>query len=346
MTITVLERDEDAVERPLPWRRMIWVTWRQHRVALAGVATFLIALGVYIWHAGLDLHHAYGAAAACHHANTLACGELTGRFDNAQKFLANGVILQTLPALIGAFLGGPIVAREMETGTFRFAWTQGIGRWRWTLAKLVLVALAVVSAAGLISALFSWYYQPYFAPGNLSRSLSSASSLAPQLFDLRGVAFAAWTLVAFAIGVCSGALIRRVVPAIVTTLVVYAGLAVAAGTYLQARYLPVLVTEKLNVPSTAWIVSQWWTTRGGKPVSASVLSRVLQHASPQLAGKGGVPKDPSAWSYLVDHGFTQWTTYQPASRFWPFQWIEGGWLFALSILLCAVTLWVVRRRAA
>jgi hypothetical protein len=39
------------------------------------------------------------------------------------------------------------------------------------------------------------------------------------------------------------------------------------------------------------------------------------------------------------------TTYQPASRFWPFQWIEGGWLLGLSVLCIALTVWLVRRRA-
>jgi hypothetical protein len=48
--------------------------------------------------------------------------------------------------------------------------------------------------------------------------------------------------------------------------------------------------------------------------------------------------------YFTRHGYTLWTTYQPASRFWPFQWIEGGWLLALSVLLIAVTVWLVRRR--
>ena len=46
------------------------------------------------------------------------------------------------------------------------------------------------------------------------------------------------------------------------------------------------------------------------------------------------------------HGYTLWTSYQPVSRFWPFQWIEGGWLLALSVLLIAATVWLVRRRAA
>jgi len=49
---------------------------------------------------------------------------------------------------------------------------------------------------------------------------------------------------------------------------------------------------------------------------------------------------------LIQYGYTQWTSYQPGSRFWPFQWIEGGWLLALSVLLIAATVWLVRRRAA
>jgi hypothetical protein len=76
-----------------------------------------------------------------------------------------------------------------------------------------------------------------------------------------------------------------------------------------------------------------------------VLDQVLQGA-PQLAGKGGLPQSPSVNQYLTQHGYTYWTTYQPGSRFWPFQWIEGGWLLALSVLLIAVTVWLVHRRAA
>ncbi len=54
--------------------------------------------------------------------------------------------------------------------------------------------------------------------------------------------------------------------------------------------------------------------------------------------------DPVA--YLIRHGYMQLTSYQPAGRFWPFQWIEGGWLLVLSMLLVATTVWLVRRRAA
>ena len=49
---------------------------------------------------------------------------------------------------------------------------------------------------------------------------------------------------------------------------------------------------------------------------------------------------------LVRHGYTQWANYYPANHFWSFQWIEGGWLLALSVVLIAVTIWLVRRRVA
>ena len=264
LTMPARPEEHDATLRPVPWRRMAGVTWRQHRFALAGVAVCLGALAVCLWLAGLKLHHAYAATiAACHPVASAACGELITSFIGTNGFLANGFILQAVPALIGAFVGAPVLARELETGTFRYAWTQGFGRWRWTLAKLVPLAVAVAAAAGVFSLLLSWYYQPYFATGNQTLGLSEVTPFFPGLFDLRGVAFAAWTLAAFAIGALAGMLIRRVVPAIAATLAVYAGLAFAAGGFLRPHYLTPLLTSNPNVPGSAWIFSQWWT-KGGK----------------------------------------------------------------------------------
>ena len=142
--------------------------------------------------------------------------------------------------------------------------------------------------------LISWYYQPYLAPGNHALSLSEWSPLAPGLFDLRGVGFAAWTLAAFAIGGLAGMLVRRVVPAIVATLAVYAGLAFAAGLYLRQHYLAPLVTGNPGMwvsPGSAWVISQQWTTKGGRPVSQSVLGQVLQGAPPAGRERRG-PQGP------------------------------------------------------
>jgi hypothetical protein len=324
--------EQDAGLRPVPWRRMAWVTWRQHRTALAGVALFLGAFAVYLWLTGLQIHHAY--AADCHPASSIACTiNFTGRY--ATTAIAVSIFPQAVPALIGAFIGAPVLAREMETGTFRYAWTQGFGRWRWTLAKLVLLAVAVAAAAGAFSVLFSWYSQPFFAAGY-------AIPFSTRLFDLLGIAFAAWTLAAFAIGTLAGMLIRRVVPAIAATLAVYAGLAVATALWLRQHYMTPLLTTKLNLPGSAWAVSQWYT-KGGKFAFGAHGSQLVNAVS-QLCSGGTSRLSPA--QCLSQHGYTVWSSYQPGSRFWPFQWIEGGWLFALSVLLIAATVWLVRRRAA
>jgi hypothetical protein len=342
--------EEDANPRPLPWRRMAWVTWRHHRIALGGVAVFLGALAVWLWRVGLQLHHAYAAAIDCHPAGSPACGELVLNFDTTGGILKGGFVLQPVPALIGAFVGPLVLARELETGTFRYAWTQGFGRWRWTLAKLVMLGVAVAAIAGAFSVLVSWYYQPYLASGN-GTVFSSPSPLSPGLFDLRGVTFAAWTLAALATGALAGMLIRRVVPAIVATLAAYAGLALLAGNVLRQHYLTPLVAKGSNLPGAAWITSEWWTTGGkfafgGRP-PLSLLPQLCP-TSFVASGHGGINSSGSLspTQCLVQHGYTQWADYQPASHFWPFQWIEGGWLLALSVLLIAVTVWLVRRRVA
>ena len=322
--------EEDAGLRPLPWRRMAWVTWRQHRAALAGVAALLGALAVYLWLTGLQIHHAY--ATACHPASSLACNiNFTGRYAISVNILR--VLLQAVPALIGAFAGAPVLARELETGTFRFAWTQGFGRWRWTLAKLVLLSVVVAAAAGAFSVLFSWYLQPFSAAGY-------SIPFATDVFDLREVAFTGWTLAAFAIGALAGMLIRRTVPAIAATLAVYAGLALATALWLRQHYMTPLLTTKLNLPASAWIINQWYTQDGkfAFPARGSQIISALQ----QYSCNSSQLSPPQC---LTQHGYTWWASYQPGSRFWPFQWIEGGWLLALSVLLIAATLWLVRRRA-
>ena len=202
-------------------------------------------------------------------------------------FLANGFILQVVPALIGAFVGAPVLARELETGTFRYAWTQGFGRWRWALAKLVLLAVAVTAAAGAISVLFSWYYQPYFNTGNQALNLSEVSPFFPGLFDLRGVGFAAWTLAAFAIGALAGMLIRRVVPAIVATLAVYAGLAFATGVFLRQHYLTPLLTSNLSTRPAPRGSSASGGPRAASRSASPCSARSSSRGHPSWPGKAG-----------------------------------------------------------
>ena len=99
------------------------------------------------------------------------------------------------------------------------------------------------------------------------------------------------------------------------------------------------------------MISQLWT-RGGKPASLSAINQTfapidIRAVTPGLWQPGpATPAGIDPVHYFVQHGYTQLTTYQPDSRFWPFQWIEVGWLLVISLLLIAATLWLVRRRAS
>jgi hypothetical protein len=360
IALAVPARHQDATLRPVPWRRMAWVTWRQQRVALTGVALFLGALAAYVWLNGLQLHHAFATMTACQAARPLACGNLFTSF-RVGAFLGNGIPVQAVPALIGAFAGAPVLARELETGTFRYAWTQGFGRSRWTLGKLVPLAVVLAAAAGALSVLLDWYYQPLFVARTPALFPVQLSPLASGLFDLRGVAFAAWMLAGFAMSALAGMLIRRVVPAMAATLAAYSALAVGTGLYLREHYLQPVVTRNLfsfylTPPRSDFVVRQWWT-KDGVTASQSTMNRVINslfdemmpvvHSSREgaVAAQKG-PTNLHVFHYLTQHGYTYWASYQPASRFWSFQWIEAGWLIALSVLLIAATVWLVRRRAA
>ena len=129
MTALTVPARQDRDLRPVPWRKMVWVTWRQHRIALAGVAALLGGGAVYLLIMGLSIHHAYAAATACHPWTSDACGNLVGNFLSTYWGGAQitSVLLQLVPVLIGVGPGAPVLARELETGTFRFIWTQGFG---------------------------------------------------------------------------------------------------------------------------------------------------------------------------------------------------------------------------
>ena len=97
-----------------------------------------------------------------------------------------------------------------------------------------------------------------------------------------------------------------------------------------------LVASSPNLPGSAWVISQWYA-KGGKFAFPDRGTQILNALS-KLCPSANV----SDTQCLSQHGYTLWTSYQPAARFWPFQWIEGGWLLALSVLLIAATIRLVR----
>jgi hypothetical protein len=244
-------------------------------------------------------------------------------------------LLFAIPVLLGAFAGAPLLARELESGTFRFAWTQGAGRSRWTVSTLAVPAVVLVAATGAFTGIFYWYFRPFIADGQVSEML-------PLGFALLGVAFAAWTLLAYSVAAFLGTLFRRTVPAMAVTLVVYIAVAMATATALRPHYAaPVTVRGWNN--GAVWVISQWVKAPDGQVLSQPAVNNLAQHLPPSVQNSS----NPDAFTtWLTQHGYTLWQSVQPNSRFWQFQLTEGAWLLVVSSLLIAATVWLVRRRGA
>ena len=241
-------RDTGEAQGPLPRRGMLWVTWRQHRGVLISVpATFIVAVTVMLV-AGLKIHHDYAPLMACHPATSVTCLQLKSAF-NTDWHLGNGigVALLVAPVLLAMFAGPPVVARELENRTFRYAWTQGIGRMRWTVAKLTYLGSVVTAAALVISQLFTWLFAPFLTTQDLT-------VLSPAVFETRGIVYAAWTLTAFCLGAFLGTLIRRVLPAMAASLGAYLLLGALTWLYLRDHY-PVRTYWPVQAFEGGWLLA-------------------------------------------------------------------------------------------
>ena len=147
-----------VARRPVPWSRLAWVTLRQRRGAIIGGGILLGVFALYMLIMAVIQNNAYAGVAACHPAGALKCQQLANSFRSSYWGGGAGSVLQSggaqtvssllfaVPVLLGMFLGAPALARELENGTFRFAWTQGAGRTRWAVSTLVVPALLVTAA--------------------------------------------------------------------------------------------------------------------------------------------------------------------------------------------------------
>ena len=341
--MTILSAVPGAVVRPVPWRRLSWVAWRRYRTALVATAAVLAVTAVYLVITGERMRSAYAAYLECTPVHSAACQFAWESFRGgySQPGLP-GVVLLLLPGIIGAFVGAPVLARELESGTFRYAWTQGVGRMRWAVTAVVPGAVGVTVIMGGFGALVSWHNQPLLDSGITPR-------LHPTVFPVTGLAAAGWALAGFALGVLAGLLWRRVLPGLATAFAAWFGLAFLAA-QVRMHYLAPLTTTSLEQSAKDYGIDQWWA-KGGVRVGDAQINAILQAIGFQQNGGGGKITvqagegggvDPV--QYLIQHGYTQITSYQPDSRYWTLQWIEFGWLIALAALLLAAAFWVLHRR--
>jgi len=329
---------------PVPLRQLAWVAWRRNRATVLGLASLLAALATYLVVTGLQAHAAYDDLGSCvPPITTDACRIQWDSFSNGQGQRGlTGPLLLMLPGIVGAVVGAPLIGRELESAVFRYSWTQGAGRMRWTVAIIIPIVLLTAALMGALGLLVAWRNGPVVDAGATQR-------LDTSTFPTTGVAVIGWTLLGLSAGVLAGLIWRRVVPAVATSFAAWFGLA-----YLASMLRPHLLTPLTSAgqpPIGSLDIAEHWTKDGvGVPVSE--VSSVLEKVGVQMSEDGfsaqveaGSPAPTDPITYLSDHGYIQVHTYQPDSRYWTFQWIELSWLVLVSLALLGLTFWLVRRRS-
>ncbi|HEV2685302.1 MAG TPA: ABC transporter permease [Actinomycetota bacterium] len=316
------------------------LVWRLHRnqayIAAGTLALIAIALAITGGMVARDYRSFLSSCAA-----TQNCPQTSLVFGRWYVFTDLTELTIAVPALFGLFWGAPLLAREFEENTHTLVWTQGVTRARWLNANVgwFLGGAALWGAA--ISALVMWWRSPETA------AAFHGPRLSPRAFDIQGIVPIAYAICAVAIGIAAGALIRRVMPALAVTLALFAGARVAVMNLVRPHLLtPVSKVLPFNkvfdvAKSGEWLLSRTYLNESGRTVGARfTLPDIPAACHPGNVNGGGLP------ACLTAHGWHVALTYQPASRFWPFQWMEAGMFLTLAAVLLLITYRVALRRDA
>jgi hypothetical protein len=348
--------------------------WLQTRTQTLATLAMLAALAVAAAITGVQLSHLYGSLVA--HCQT-GCDLALNRFLSRDSFMNNtlDILARVVPPLLGIFWGAPLLARELENGTHRLAWTQSVSRSRWLLTKLAVGTAVTALVAVGVTLTITWW----------SRAVDKAGTIPFAVFDRRDIAPIAYAIFAFASGALLGAVVRRTVPAMAATLGVFVFARVAIGTWLRPHLLtplhltksllgvgpqsggefgigrsnggPIQLFVKGSGPPNSWSLSSHLVTSSGHQVSGSQMSAFLHQYCPNVGLQppppvkgGGVARviGPSAGQDCLDHvakTYKLFVSYQPNGRYWIFQWMEAGIFVVLAALCIAACYWWVTRRA-
>jgi hypothetical protein len=339
---------------------MIRLSLLQFRGQAVVALAALLTAAVILIATSLQVNHLYTASGLASCSTAGGCPALVSAL--LGKLRADGVFgtvywsgifaLYVVPAIIGMFWGAPLVARELEAGTLRMAWTQSVSRTRWLAVKLALVGLASMVAAGLLSLLVSWWARQVdpLDPFGMNR-------LQPAMFSARGIVPIGYAAFAFTLGVTTGMLIRNTVAAIAVTPVVV-GLVegVMIGWIRSHLIAPIHATMPLDLATVQAVGSNAGAGANGMSVTAWVTepggwmysTRVLSGAGRPFLGPRPRACLTGSWSSclaaLGKLHLQETVTYQPADRFWPLQWVETGVLLGLALLLAGFCFVWIRRR--
>jgi hypothetical protein len=349
---------------------VIWLTWRQYRAQILAVVAALAALALILVLTGPSLAHLYDTSVATCRAHN-DCSSARAAFLQHDSTLRSALDLLVLvvPGVVGVFWGAPLIAREMETGTYRLAWTQSVTRTRWLAVKFGLIGLASMGVAGLLSLMVTWWSAPFDRV-----SMNPFGSL-----DERDVVPLAYAAFAFALGVTLGVLTRRILPAMATTAVAFIAARLAVFLWVRPNLnapLHAIVPDIIGASPVApnprdWITSTQTINAAGRVIGQNGLVgsglRVgfgnthgvtiggvgscphVTFPTPVGQATGPGPTGPLlalAQRCLDQLGVRDLLAYQPATRYWTFQWYELAIFIVLAVLLVGISFWWVRRRLA
>jgi hypothetical protein len=345
---------------------MIWLTWRQFRAQAITAAAALAAFAVLLAVTGPRLARLYAASGinGCHGICGSAADQFLTQLDGGTYwvvYLLGVVIVLITPVVIGIFWGAPLIAREYETGTFHLAWTQSISPSRWLAVKLTLTGLAAMAVTEGLSLMQAWWAAPIGRAAGLGNGgerigMGRYSAL---VFATHGITPLGYAAFAFALGVTAGVLIRRAVPAMAVTLAVFAALQLAMPLWIRPHLFSpdhttialgstrditfqsgtqgtfAITTGSLTDQPGAWIISSGAVNAAGHPVGTSPAACL------QAVTNGG---GNSGLNCLASHGTRIAVTYQPAGRYWAFQWTETAIFLVLALALAGYCFWRLQRR--
>jgi len=299
---------------------MIWVSWRQHRSQALTCLGLLGVLAVFaiVVSTSMRTTFSHDGLAGClaHGAGTGACQTAVSAFMtkfNTMVNVAFWALLLLLPGLIGVVVGAPLIARELEYGTWRLAWSQSVPRTRWLVTKLALVTGGLLLLGAAMTAVITWYREP------MDRLTGHFIN---NVYDFEGLVLTAYILFAFGLAVLAGLLLRRSIPAMVTALIGWLAVKLAIEYLLRPHFqAPITLRQSCT---------------HGCSISMGITS-----VPPQIGHVGD-------WLLRVVPGnhLATITTYQPADRFWHFQFIEAGLFVTLTAAALGTAIWLLHRRAA
>jgi hypothetical protein len=297
---------------------MFWLTVRQHRTQLVVTAGLLVAFGLLL----------LGNAVAANRAVAGLSGEALDQALAAHVGDVRSLVgwMCVAPALIGMFWGVPVLARELERGTYVPAWTQSVSRSRWVVWKLAVLAAAAtlygLALGAMVGAWLNGFAGTPFGDGFADYGIFACS----------GVAVAGWWLFGFILGVTAGALFRRTLRAMGVTLVVFI-VALLGMFALREHYAAPDRFVPPADPETVLDTEQGLAIDRGLPVEQTCLdaagNETYLSGSPQFLDYVDTPP-------ACPNGIRMVTYYQPIERYWRFQWTEAAILLAAAALLAGV----------